>query len=333
MKCLKFIVLTGLFAVVSAIQAEEGQRVGIIGLDTSHVIAFTSALNHKQPKEEYAGFRVTVAYPKGSPDIFSSTNRVPKYTEQVKAMGVEIVDSIEEMLTKCDVVLLESNDGRPHLEQAIPVFKAGKRVFIDKPAAGTLAQCIALYEAAAYYKTPMFSSSSLRYTKKVAEIVSGKYGPVIGAETYGPCGYEPTHPDLFGYGIHGVEMLFALMGPKCEKVVRVHTRGTDVVVGTWQGERVGTYRGNRGSGKGFGGDAFFSKSVESINDWAGYGMLLEEIVKFFKTGVAPVTPEETIAIFAFMEAADESKRQDGVPVMISDVLSKAQAEAKTMRVK
>ncbi|MFA7174401.1 MAG: Gfo/Idh/MocA family oxidoreductase [Kiritimatiellia bacterium] len=331
MRGLKFIVLTGLFAVVPAAQA-EGLRAGIIGLDTSHAIAFTKALNAEQPAAGYAGVRVTVAYPKGSTDIKSSTQRVPSYTEQVKAMGVEIVNSIDDLLKKCDVVFLESNDGRPHLEQAIPVLKAGKRVFIDKPVAGTLAQCVALYDAAAYYKTPMFSTSSLRYTKKMADISSGKYGPVMGAETYSPCSLEPTHPDLFWYGIHGVEMLFALMGPDCERVVRVNTPGTDVVIGTWKGGRVGTFRGNRASTSGYGSDVFFKKNVEQIDDYAGFSILLREIVTFFKTGVAPVSAKETIAIFAFMEAADESKRQNGLPIMIADVLSKAQAEAKKLRV-
>ncbi|MDD2600261.1 MAG: Gfo/Idh/MocA family oxidoreductase [Kiritimatiellae bacterium] len=329
MKGLKFVILTGLLSVVSAAQA-QGLRAGIIGLDTSHAIAFTKALNAEPQAAEYAGVRVTVAYPKGSPDIESSTKRVPDYIQQVKAMGVEIVDSIDELLKKCDVVFLETNDGRPHFEQAMPVFKAGKRVFIDKPVAGSLTHCVALYEAAAHYKTPMFSASSLRYTKKTIEFGSGKHGPVVGAETYSPCALEPTHPDLFWYGIHGVESLFTLMGAECERVVRVSTPGTDVAVGTWKDGRVGSFRGNRESSTGYGGTVFFKKGVKQIDDYGGYGMLLEEIVKFFKTGVAPVSAEETIAIFAFMEAADESKRQGGIPIKLEDVLNKARAEAKTL---
>lgn len=305
-------------------------RVGIIGLDTSHAIAFTKELNAANPAPQYAGVRVVAAYPKGSADIFSSTNRVPGYIEKVKAMGVEIVGSIDELLPKVDAVLLESNDGRPHLAQALPVFKAHKRVFIDKPIAGSLAQCVALYDAAARYKTPMFSSSSLRYTVKMNEIAAGKFGPVLGAETFGPCSLEPTHPDLFWYGIHAVEMLFATMGPDCERVVRVSTPGTDVVVGTWKDGRAGSFRGTRTSKYAFGSDVFFAKSVERVDDYKGYNLLLDEIVKFFRTGVAPVRPEETIAIYAFMEAADESKRRGGVPVTVADVLAKARAEAKGM---
>ncbi len=310
-------------AVAADARSAEVLRAGIIGLDTSHAIAFTKALNAENPEPQFAGVRVTVAYPQGSRDIESSTSRVPKYTEQIKGMGVEIVDSIDALLARCDVVLLESNDGRVHLEQALPVFKAGKRVFIDKPVAGSLAHCIAIYAAAREHGVPVFSSSSLRYTPKMRAIASGEFGAVMGASTYGPCTLEPTHPDLFWYGIHGVEMLFALMGPECESVVRVSTPAVDAVTGVWQDGRVGIFRGNRNCKSEFGGEAFFQKSVQQITDYGGYTMLLEEIVKFFRGAPPPVSAEQTIAIFAFMEAADESKRRGGVPVKIADVLEKA----------
>ncbi|MFP6619145.1 MAG: Gfo/Idh/MocA family oxidoreductase, partial [Pirellulaceae bacterium] len=138
-------------------------RVGIIGLDTSHVIAFTKMLNEGNAADDIAKCRVVAAYPKGSPDIESSVTRVPKYTAQVKEMGVEIVDSIDALTEKVDVVLLETNDGRPHLEQIIPVLKAGKPVFIDKPIAGSLIDAVAIFELAKKHKVPVFSSSSLRF--------------------------------------------------------------------------------------------------------------------------------------------------------------------------
>ncbi len=311
----------------SAACAAEVIKVGIIGLDTSHCLEFTKLLNAENPLPEYAGFRVVAVYPQGSRDIASSTNRVPGYIEKIKPYGVEIVDSIDTVIKKSDVILLESNDGRVHLEQALPVFKAGKRVFIDKPIAGTLAHVIALFDAAKRYNAPMFSSSSLRYTVKAQEIRNGKYGAVVGAESYSPCSLEPTHPDLFWYGIHGVEMLYTLMGTGCETVARVSTPGTDVAIGTWKGGRVGSFRGNRASSSGYGADVFLAKGVQRVDDYQSYGMMLAEIMKFFKTGVVPVAPEETIEMFAFMEAADESKRRGGAPVNVADVLAKARAEA------
>ena len=314
-------------------QAEGVIKVGMIGLDTSHCLEFTKMLNATNPAPEYAGFRVVVVYPKGSPDIVSSTSRVPGYIEKIKPMGVELVDSIDELLKRSDVVLLETNDGRVHLEQALPVFKSGKRVFIDKPLAGSLAQCIALFEAAKRHNAPMFSCSSLRYTVKTQEIRSGKLGKVVGVEAFSPCSLESTHPDLFWYGIHGVELLYTLMGTGCETVVRVSTPGTDMAVGTWKGGRVGSFRGNRASSSGYGAEAFMEKGVQRVDDYKGYGQMLGEIVKFFKTGVVPVAPEETIELFAFMEAADESKRRGGAPASVAEVMAKARAEAEKLLAK
>ncbi len=302
-------------------------RVGIIGLDTSHAVAFVKALNATNPVAEFAGCRVVAAYPQGSRDIVSSTSRVPGYIEQIRPFGVEIVESIPALLERCDAVLLESNDGRVHLEQALPVFKSGKRVFIDKPVAGTLADCLAIYAAAKQYNTPVFSASSLRYTLKTQEIRSGQHGKVIGADTFSPCALEPTHPDLFWYGIHGVESLFTLMGTGCERVVRLSTPGTDVAAGTWRDGRIGTFRGNRESKGQYGASVFMEKGLQVVNDFKGYDLLLVEIVKFFRSGVVPVSAEETIEIFAFMEAAEESKRRGGTPVTLEEVLVKARAAA------
>lgn len=324
---LKSVLLFGALSSACAVSAAEIIKVGIIGLDTSHSIEFAKLLNAETPAPEYAGCRVVAAYPQGSRDIVSSTNRVPGYIEKVKPFGVEIVDSIDTLLSKVDAVLLESNDGRVHLEQALPVFKAGKRVFIDKPIAGSLPHVLALFEAARRHNVPMFSSSSLRYTLMTQEIRSGKHGAVVGVDAFSPCSLEATHPDLFWYGIHGVETLFTLMGTGCESVVRVSTPGTDLAVGTWRGGRIGTFRGNRDSKNGYGATAFLAKGLQRVDDFKGYGLLLAEIVTFFKTGIAPVKPEETIELFAFMEAADESKRRGGVPVRLDEVMAKAKAEA------
>jgi len=307
--------------------AQAPVRVGIIGLDTSHATAFVKLLNTAEPAPEYAGFRVVAAYPQGSRDIPSSTNRVPKYIEEVRPQGVAIVDSIEALLKACDVVLLESNDGRVHLEQALPVFKAGKRVFIDKPIAASLPHVLALFEASKKYQVPMFSSSSLRYTVRTQELRAGKFGKIVGVEAFSPCALESTHPDLYWYGIHGVETLFTLMGTGCESVVRVSTPGTDVAVGTWRDGRVGSFRGNRACSGKYGASVFMEKGMQTVDDFKGYDPLLVEILKFFKSGIPPVAPEETIEMFAFMEAADESKRRGGVPVSLAEVLAKARAEA------
>ncbi|HVW03049.1 MAG TPA: Gfo/Idh/MocA family oxidoreductase [Planctomycetaceae bacterium] len=310
-----------------ASKVPEGRRAGIIGLDTSHAIAFTKDLNNPEAKEDLRGYRVVAAYPKGSPDIESSVSRVPGYIEEMKKLNVEIVDSIDELLKRVDVVFLETNDGRPHLEQALPVLKAKKPMFIDKPVAGTLADAVALYEAARKYESPIFSASSLRYAPGAQALREGKAGDILGCDAYSPCSLEKTHPDLFWYGIHGVESLYTVMRPGCETVSRVSTPDFDLAVGKWSDGRIGTFRGIRKGASGYGGTAFGSKSVEQIGGFGGYRPLLVEIVKFFDTKTTPVADDETLELYTFMEAADESKRQNGAPVALKPLLEKAREEA------
>jgi predicted dehydrogenase len=304
-------------------------RVGIIGLDTSHVTAFTRLLNDPKAKGHLAGVRVVAAYPGGSKDIPDSANRVEKFTQQMRdEFKVEIVDSIEELVKRVDAVLLESVDGRPHLEQVLPVLKAGKPVFIDKPVAGSLADAVLIYLLASKYKVPCFSASSLRFSPGIAGMRDHpKVGKVLGCDAYGPCSLEPHHPDLFWYGIHGVETLFTIMGTGCEKVARVQTKDYELVTGTWQDGRIGTFRGIRRGKSGYGATVFGSEGIAPSGGYGGYAPLVEEICKFFRTGRPPVSAEETLELFAFMEAADESKRRGGAPVTIRSVLERARADA------
>jgi hypothetical protein len=295
-------------------------RLGIIGCDTSHAIAFTEILNNPNAKGHVPGGKVVAVFKGGSPDIEMSWSRVEGYAKTLQEKyGVTIYDTIEELCRNVDAVLLESIDGRPHLEQLKPVLQARKPVYIDKPVAGTLGDAIEIYRLARQSKVPLFSSSSLRYGKDSQAVRNGAIGKVHYAETFSPCNIEPHHPDLFWYGVHGVESLFTVMGTGCQTVQRGTTAdGKIEVVGTWKGGRKGVYR----EGKGYGGLAKGEKGEAPVGGYDGYAPLVVEIMKFFKTGVAPVTPEETLEIFAFMEAADESKRQNGAPVKLKDVVKK-----------
>lgn len=302
---------------------EKPLRVGIIGLDTSHVPAFTKVMNNPKAEGDLAGVKVVAAYPGGSPDIPSSIDRVEGYTNTLREMGVEIVDSIDALLEKVDVVLLESVDGRPHLKQAEPVLKAGKPMFIDKPVAGSLADAIAIFDLAEKTGTPVFSSSSLRYGPGFDK---NQVGDVLGCDAYSPSSLEEHHPDLFWYGVHGVEILFTVMGTGCESVSRLQTPDFELAAGVWKDGRIGTFRGIRKGKSGYGATVFGTKGIAQDGGYGGYEPLVVEIVKFFKTGKPPVTAAETIEIFAFMEAADESKRQGGKPVTLESVIAKARAE-------
>jgi predicted dehydrogenase len=306
-------------------------RAGIIGLD-AHALPWTRIINGPEAAGELADMVVVAGYPAGSPDIPQSVELLKARIGPMADLGVELVDSIDELLGKVDVVMILSIDGRPHLEQAKPVFAAGKPVFIDKPIAGSLADAIEIFRLARKHNVPCFSSSSLRFAKRTMDIRQDPaLGELVGCDQYAPCSLEPHHPDFFWYGIHGVEPLFTIMGPGCVSVTRIHTEGNDMAVGVWKDGRIGSFRGIREGRRGYGSTVFGTKGIVPGGTFDGYEPLIVEIIKFFKTGKPPVTEAETLEIFAFMEAADESKRQGGRPVALEEVLKKAQEEVAQKR--
>ncbi len=308
------------FILTVSLQAKE-MKLGMIGLDTSHVVAFTKILNDSGHSQHVKGAKVVAAFKGGSPDIPASRDRIDRFTKTlVEDYGIKLYPSIEELCKNVDAVLLESVDGRPHLKQARPVIEAGLPLFIDKPLAGSLKDAVAIFELAKKRKVPVLTSSSLRFAKSTLAVRAGSIGKVIQCETHSPCSLEPHHPDLFWYGIHGVESLFTVMGANCLSVKRGKTEdGKIKVTGKWTGERTGVFR----EGKGYGGKAIGTKGESEVGKYDGYALMIREIVSFFQTGKPPVSPEESIAIYAFMEAADESKRRNGKEVFLKEVLQKA----------
>ncbi len=327
------LVAIGPFAMATDSHAQEKiLRIGMIGLDTSHAPAFAKLWNNPEATGLLAKQQVVVAFPGGSPDIESSHTRVPQYTKDLEALGVKMVDSIDALIAQVDAVIISSLDGRRHLEQAIPVFRAGKPLYIDKPLAGSLVDAIAIKKLAELHGVKWFSSSSLRFSPSIWKYRTDPKlkDQIRGAIAWSPCSLEVTHPDLYWYGVHGCESLYTAMGTGCTQVTRVTTPGTDSAVGIWDTGRIGEFRGLRDGAKEYGLVVFGESKVEVGGKYEGYAPLVDEITKFFAGGDVPIAPEETIELFAFMEAADESKRQGGSPVKIADVMAKATKEAEKL---
>jgi predicted dehydrogenase len=319
--------LTVLAGLSAGAEPAKPIRVGIIGMD-AHALSWTQIVNNPKVTGELAEMRIVAGYPGGSPDLPASVEILSKSVEPCRKLGVEIVESIDQLLAKVDAVLLLSIDGRPHLAQARPVFAARKPVFIDKPIAASLVDAITIYRLAKESNVPCFTASGLRMAPTTAAVRSDPaIGGVRGCDAYSPASAMPHHPDLFYYGIHGIEALFAIMGPDCKSVSRVHAENCDLVAGLWEGGRIGTFRGTREGLHAYGATVFGKKAIVSVGKFEGYEPLLVQIVRFFKTGKPPVSAEESLAVIAFMEAANESKRQGGCPVTIESVMTKARKEA------
>ena len=299
--------------------ATRDLRIGIVGTDTSHVPQFTAQMaNHPEWR-----MRVVAAFKGGSPDLPTSADRLEGFAATIRDKnGVEIVDSIAVLLTKVDAVLLESVDGRTHLAQATPVLKAGKRVFIDKPFAASLDDARRIAQVARETGTPFFTASSARFHPDVARLRAnagvGKVTKVQASYTQSPLAF---HPDLFYYGIHGVEGLYSFMGVGCVSLSRKIEGLNDVTTCTWKDGRVGVYHGLLKGNPDklpllrIWGD---KGTVDSGAD-GGYDGLLLEIARFFQTGRAPVDPAESLEVIEFMTAAQLSKERGGAAVSLAEL--------------
>jgi len=297
-------------------------RIGIVDFDTSHVVAFTQRLNHVGISEEQwvDGAKVVVGCPGES---IMSPETIAGYTKTMQEYGVSLVDKPEEIIGKVDAVLIESVDGSVHYARAKPFLEAGIPMFIDKPFTCSLEDAKKIAEIADKKGMPLFSSSSLRYALEVTALKEkeGEVGKIVGADTYSPASLHVRNPGLFNYGIHGVETLYALMGPGCQSVWCISTEGTDVVTGLWKDDRIGTMRGTRQGAHSYGFTAFGEKRVQVSTIDAGYiyRELLKRIVNMLETGKPPIDISETIEIVAFIEAAKSSAEQAGKKITLEGI--------------
>ncbi|QHE53035.1 Gfo/Idh/MocA family protein [Pontibacillus sp. HMF3514] len=296
-------------------------KIGMIGLDTSHCEGFVSLLNDSKQDYYVHGGEVVIGYPGGSPDFERSYGRVEGITETLKNnYGIKIVNSIEEVAEQTDAILLTTVDGRIHLEQFEKIVSYKKPVFIDKPFAVCTDHAKKMFELAKEYEVPLMSASSLRYLDNLQVMLSEKQGEaIIGADCFGPITLEPTQAGLYWYGIHSVEMLYLTMGQGCQHVTATSNEDYEYVVGVWKDGRIGTVRGNRKGNREFGAVIHGEKTSNFVNirecEKPITASLMEEVMTFFKEKQASISPNETIEIIRFIEAANES-RETGKTVML-----------------
>ena len=304
-------------------------RVGIIGLDTSHGVEFPQRLNDPASTNYVPGARVVAALPAFSADLPMSKDRVEGFTATVRdKYGVRIVSTVDELTAAVDAIMILSLDGRPHLKQVQSVLKAGKPVFLDKPVAASLKDAVAIFEQAEAAKVPIFSASAVRWYSGVVEVAAAQIDGVSGAISYGPAPKQPEHPSLFFYGIHPTEALFTVLGHGCASVSAVSSDRATVVTAKWNDGRLGTLYAMHTWPADYKVTLFGKDKIIEQKTGGDYTPLVREIVKFFQTLTPPVTAAQTLEIYAFMEAADESLRKGGRPVKVSEVLEKAQCPKK-----
>jgi predicted dehydrogenase len=325
----------------SSAQPAKPVRVGVLGLDNYQAVAYTQLFNDPKATGDLAGLRVVAAFPAAaSADIPESVESLPKWKAAMVKFDVKLVASVDELLRNCDAVMIMSLDGRKHLEQATQVLKAGKRLYIGRPLAASLGDAVAIMRLAEQTKTPCWTSSQHRFSPGFSGMRNHpEVGRVLGCDVYGGCPTEPHHAEFYWHAVHSIETLYTIMSPGCASVRCTSTPYAELITGVWADGRVGTYRGIKKGAIKYSATVFGDKGVSvagiyghgapvkgvvpTHDKYMGYEGIAIEMAKFFKDGPAPVSAAETLEIFAFMEAAHESKRQNGAAVRIADVLEKA----------
>lgn len=296
-------------------------RIGLIGLDTSHVTAFTNLLNDPGAPHHVGGGKVTVAFPGGSQDLPLSRDRVKGFTDELRDKhGVKIVDSPAAVAEQSDLVFIESVDGRVHRAQFEQIARFKKPTFIDKPFATTLEDAQAMCRLAQENKIPMMSCSSLRYGQNLVEALGGKREDILGCDVFGPMDEEPAMPGVLWYGCHTVEMIVTIMGAGCAEVQAYRNADGDLIRLTWRDGRLVCLRGMRNSHGKFGVTLHRKDDFKFVDVYGAakpyYASLLEAILRSLPHGKSDIPQEEMLEAMRIMMAANKS-RADGAVVRIA----------------
>lgn len=170
-------------------------------------------------------------------------------------------------------------------------------------------------------RTPFFSASSVRFHRDIPMLRAnksiGKVKEVQATYLLQPLAF---HPDLYYYGIHGVEALYEAMGPGCTTLWRRMEGDVDVTTCRWKDGRLGIFRGLP--------KADATQPVVRITGETGTAetkgaadneSIVRAIAEFFHTGRTPVDVAQTVEVFEFMSAAQLSKERGGAEVRLAEL--------------
>jgi predicted dehydrogenase len=281
-------------------------KIGLVGLDTSHAVAYSQLLNLDENKDLFPGVQLAVAFPGGNPEWGMSWDRVDGFTARLgDEFGVTIVDSAEQVAQQSDLVFITAVDGRQHLELYEQIAPSGRPVFIDKPFTTSVEDAQLILRRSREVGAPVMSCSSLRYAEAfTAAVGDDSLGPIVGIDVFGPMAIQEALPGFFWYGCHGVEMAVAAMGAGCRHVQVLSRADADVLSMAWEDGRVATYRGLRNAHAQFGATIHREKGFQAVDISSAskpyYHSLLEAILESLPQGRSDISEAEMLEVVRLM---------------------------------
>ena len=271
-------------------QSPKPLRAGIIGLDTSHVVAFTQLLNAREPKPELAGVRVVAAYPGGSPDIPSSRDRVAGYTKScARSSGSRSSarsTSCSRASTSCcsrasTAGRTSSRRGRSSSPQAGVHRQAGRRLAgrRDRDLRAGAGDGHALFLELVAPIQPGRRRDAATTPRSARSSV---------ATPTAPARSKSITPTCSGTAFTASRRSSRSWGPAASRSRAFRPRGPSWSRASGTGAGSGRFAAFATGHHEYGGTVFGTKGIAPVGGYGGYEPLVVEIVKFFKTGKPPV---------------------------------------------
>lgn len=281
-------------------------KIAVIGLDTSHSIAFTKCFQAPEcsAEERVGGARVVSCLRFSTP--FQSEEGLNERQAQLEGWGVNVTTDFDESVRDCDAICIEINDPAYHLEYFTKCAKLGLPMFLDKPLTDTSEHAREIMAIAKANNARFFSASSLRHVPELANACEVVPEPRV-VTTYGPLGKAPAGSSIVWYGVHAFDMLQRALGPGAKAVfTRSDKVGAVAVVDYDDGRRgvvelstvVYNYGGCLRSPE--------HSMAFAVNTSGLYVHQLKDIMGFFNGGDAPVSPDDALEVLDMLDAAERS---------------------------
>jgi predicted dehydrogenase len=291
------------------------KRIGIVGSDNSHAIAYSKLVNRDRIVGDDAA-------------VVGIWGQEAERTREVAEAGAipTIYDAFEAMVPEVDVVFVVDRHGDLHAEHVIPFLKAGIPAYVDKPLAISLGDARAIIEAANANGTFLTSMSSLRITPDTARLAeqAGAIGQIRAAQFAGPCDFGSVYGGPFFYATHVAEIALRLLGNDIESLTATRTGQTVVIDATWAGDVQATFTYLGDTAYHFGATLFGKEGVVSgaiaAND-EGYEAIVTQVLAAIDAGKRPLSDAQLLTPIAVVHAIQQSLAQSGARIAIADVLN------------
>lgn len=290
-------------------------KIGIIGSDNSHALAFSKICNlcDENGNYEYDDVRIEAIY---------GFNDDPEHTASVAKEGniPYVAKSINEMFDKVDAVMVVCRDGKYHLQNVLPFIEKGYPVWIDKPIVTSTEDAKLLYDAAKKYGVLITGGSTMKYNYEILtlqnKIKTGQLGNITGGFINFPGSLASEYSGLHFYGPHLCEMCLSIFGYDAKSVQANVVNDSNISVTVFYDDKNININFNEKSGSKYYGLVLGDKNstVCEFDLSVIYKLGFEKFIKMLKTKVMPLTLEELLKpvymLNAILTSVKESKKTD-----------------------